>query len=97
VQGSAMLVKKDLIDKIGLLDERFFMYFEDTDWCRRFRENGYKVVYLPDAQMSHYYHRASKKMGSILDILFNKYTRIHIQSSLKYFSKWKQHEKENQQ
>jgi len=96
VQGSAMLVRKELVNKIGLMDEAFFMYFEDADWCRRFRKNGYKVVYLPSAQMAHYYHRASKKLGFILDILFNKYTRIHIQSSLKYFSKWKKNEKVEQ-
>ena len=93
VQGSAMLVKKSLVDKIDLMDERFFMYFEDADWCRRSRKAGYKVVYLPEAQMSHYYHRASKKWGFLLDLLFNKYTRIHILSSIKYFSKWKNYEK----
>jgi len=92
VQGSAMFVKRELVDKIGLMDERFFMYFEDADWCRRFRQAGYKVIYLPSARMSHYYHRASKKLGFVLDILFNKYTRIHILSSLKYFSKWKKNE-----
>ena len=97
VQGSAMFVKKEIIDKIGLMDERFFMYFEDADWCRRFRKAGHKVVYLPEAQMSHYYHRASKKWGFLLDILFNKYTRIHILSSIKYFSKWKNYENENKE
>jgi len=97
VQGSAMLTRKELVDKIGLMDESFFMYFEDADWCRRFRKGGYKIVYLPSAQMAHYYHRASKKLGFILDILFNKYTRIHIQSSLKYFSKWKKNENEIKQ
>jgi len=88
VQGSAMMVKKEAIDKIGLWDERFFMYFEDADWCRRFRENGYKVVYYPLAQMAHYYHRSSKKWGGILDVFLNKYTRTHIVSALKYFIKY---------
>jgi GT2 family glycosyltransferase len=97
VQGSAMFVKKEIIDKIGLMDEKFFMYFEDADWCRRFRKAGYKVVYFPEAQMSHYYHRASKKWGFLLDVLFNKYTRIHILSGIKYFSKWKNHENQNKE
>ncbi|MFZ5559726.1 MAG: glycosyltransferase family 2 protein [Patescibacteria group bacterium] len=88
VQGSAMMVKKEAIKKVGLWDERFFMYFEDTDWCRRFWEKGYKVVYYPLAQMSHYYHRSSKKWGGILDIFLNKYTRTHIISALKYFLKY---------
>lgn len=80
IQGSAMMVWKKAIKKAGLLDERFFMYFEDVDWCRRFGESGYKVVYFPKAQMIHYYQRRSKKL--------NKYTLIHIISALKYFWKY---------
>ncbi|MFC1700580.1 glycosyltransferase family 2 protein [Patescibacteria group bacterium] len=89
LQGSAMLVRKKAIDKVGLWDERFFMYFEDTDWCRRFWRNGYKVVYLPSACMFHYYTRQSKKWGSLIDPIFNKYTRIHLASAFKYFWKWR--------
>ncbi|MEA2113639.1 MAG: glycosyltransferase family 2 protein, partial [Patescibacteria group bacterium] len=89
VQGSAMFVRQNAIKKVGLLDERFFMYFEDMDWCRRFWQNGYSVVYLPTAQMSHYYYRVSKKWGGILDIFFNKYTRLHLISAFKYFRKWR--------
>lgn len=89
VQGSAMFVRQAAIKKIGLLDERFFMYFEDMDWCRRFWKNGYSIVYLPAAQMSHYYYRVSKKWGGFLDIFLNKYTRLHLISALKYFWKWR--------
>lgn len=89
VQGSAMFVRQEAIDKIGLMDERYFMYLEDTDWCRRFWQNNYEVIYLPSAKMSHYYYRVSKKWNSFLDILFNKYTRIHLISAFKYFWKWR--------
>jgi len=89
LQGSAMLVRKQAIDKVGLMDERFFMYLEDADWCRRFWQNGYEVSYLPAAQMSHYYYRVSKKWNSFLDVFLNKYTRIHLISALKYFWKWR--------
>ena len=89
VQGSAMMVKKSAVSNIGLFDERFFMYFEDADWCRRFRRKGYGVIYLPQAKMAHYYHRSSKKWGALLDILFNRYTRTHIISAIKYFWKYR--------
>ena len=89
VQGSAMFVRKEAIDKVGLMDERYFMYLEDTDWCRRFWKNNYEVIYLPLAKMSHYYYRASKKWNSFLDVLFNRYTRIHLISAFKYFWKWR--------
>ncbi len=88
VQGSAMMFKKSAVDKVGLWDENFFMYFEDADWCRRFWKNDLKVVYLTSAKMVHYYHRSSKKFGIIIDVIFNKYTRTHIISALKYFKKY---------
>jgi len=89
VQGSTMLVSKEAIEKVGLMDERFFMYLEDADWCRRFWQNGYQIIYLPTVQMAHYYYRASKKWNGFLDIFFNKYTRIHLISAFKYFWKWR--------
>lgn len=88
VQGSAMLVRGSALKEVGLLDERFFMYLEDTDWCRRFWQKGYQVVYLPTSQMYHYYYRISKKWGAFLDVLLNKYTRLHLMSAFKYFWKW---------
>lgn len=89
VQGSALMIRRAALKQVGLLDDRFFMYFEDVDWCRRFWQNGYKVIYLPAAKMAHYYHRASKKLGPILDVLFNKSARTHIISALKYFWKYR--------
>lgn len=89
VQGSAMMVCKKAVKKVGPWDERFFIYFEDTDWCRRFWQKGYKVVYLPSAKFAHYYHRTSKKWGAFLDVFLNKYTRIHLISALKYFWKYR--------
>lgn len=89
MQGSSVLIRRQALEKVGLLDERFFMYMEDADWCRRFWEKGYQIFYLPKARMFHYYYRISKKFGSSLDVLFNKYTRIHIISAIKYFWKWR--------
>jgi GT2 family glycosyltransferase len=92
LQGSAMLVRKTAIEKVGLMDERFFMYLEDADWCRRFWQNGWQVVYLPSAQMAHYYYRTSHKWGGFLDLLLNRYTRMHVISAVKYFWKWRKSE-----
>jgi len=89
LQGSAMMTSKKAVKKVGLFDERFFMYFEDADWCQRFWQAGYQVVYFSEAKMLHYYHRASKKWGGFLDFFFNPYTRIHFWSALKYFAKWR--------
>ena len=88
LMGSAMMIRKSDLKKVGVFDEKFFMYFEDVDWARRFWENGLKVVYFPEARMYHYHFQSSKKK-SLFDSLLNKYARIHIKSALKYFMKYK--------
>lgn len=88
LMGSAMIVSKSAIQKVGPMDSRFFMYMEDVDWCRRFWEKGYKVVYYPLAVMNHYHGKASDKGGFFYSIFFNKLTWIHIFSAIKYFKKY---------
>jgi len=56
--GAAMMVRAALIKKVGLLDERFFMYAEDIDWCRRFRLNGGSVIYYPLVKLVHHKHKS---------------------------------------
>jgi GT2 family glycosyltransferase len=58
--GAALLIPRKVIDKIGLLDERFFMYFEDIDYCRRAKMNGIKVVYLPLVKITHIHGESGK-------------------------------------
>jgi GT2 family glycosyltransferase len=53
VSGGCMLVPMRVIDEVGLLDERFFMYSEDADWCFRIRDAGYRVAYAPHADVWH--------------------------------------------
>ena len=56
--GAAMLVKNSVIQEVGLLDEQFFMYAEDIDWCKRIREKGYKVVFYPTVKIIHHKYRS---------------------------------------
>ncbi|MBT3356134.1 glycosyltransferase family 2 protein [bacterium] len=88
VMGSAMMTRRKAVDKIGPYDKRYFMYFEDVDWCRRFWESGYRVVYNPKVKVFHYHGRASASRNAFSSVLFNKYTRAHISSSIKYFIKF---------
>lgn len=87
LMGSALILHKKNIDKIGLMDERYFMYFEDVDWSRRFYEAGYDIVYIPKAKMFHF-HTQSSKSKNIFSIFFNKMTFIHFLSGIKYFLKF---------
>lgn len=52
--GAFMIISKKAIQKVGMLDEGFFFYGEDLDWCWRFREHGYKIVYTPITKIIHY-------------------------------------------
>jgi GT2 family glycosyltransferase len=54
VSGSCMMVRREVIDSIGLLDEQFFAYQEDADFCRRARYAGWLVYYVPDSKIIHY-------------------------------------------
>jgi len=51
--GCCVLVKKQAIEKIGLMPEEYFLYYEDTDWSLKARKNGFKCVFIPDAQIWH--------------------------------------------
>lgn len=88
IMGSALLTSRSAVKKVGLMDENFYMYFEDVDWCRRFWENGYEVVYYPYAKMFHYHGKGSASQSALKAMLFNKLTREHIKSALKYFWKY---------
>lgn len=86
LMGSCIMIRSEAIENVGLLDERFFMYFEDVDWCHRFWDHGYKIIYLPDIKIFHYHIQSSRKKGFIAN-LTNKYTYTHIKSALLYFLK----------
>lgn len=92
LMGSALMTSRKAIEKVGLMDEQFTMYMEDVDWCRRFWEQGYKVIYFPKAQMYHYHGRGSANRSAILSLISNKLAWIHIASAVKYF--WKHAGKE---
>src|SRR5690606_22118290 len=62
IMGAYFLVRKSVVDEVGMLDEEFFMYGEDLDWCWRIKQAGHKIVYYPKAQITHYKYGASKSV-----------------------------------
>jgi N-acetylglucosaminyl-diphospho-decaprenol L-rhamnosyltransferase len=53
VMGACMLVRREAIDEVGYCDEEYFLFSEETDWCYRFRESGWEVVFFPGAECMH--------------------------------------------
>jgi len=87
VLGAFMLIRSSAIKRVGLMDERFLLYFEDVDWCRQFWENNFRVCYLNNIEVVHYHQRLSAENPGLRGI-FSKATRIHIASAFKYFAKY---------
>lgn len=83
--GAAMLVRRSAMEKVGLLDERFFMYAEDVDWCKRFRESGYLVIYHPEVKIIH--HKYKSGMGNSNPSAKSNATYWFYQTMLQYYDK----------
>lgn len=60
--GAAMMVKREVIDKVGLMAEDFFLYYEELDWCARIRKAGYDIMVEPRAKV---YHKESVTVGAM--------------------------------
>lgn len=86
VVGGCLMIPRDLCRTIGGFDERFFLFFEDTDLCRRVWKAGKRVVYFPEATGTDRKSRLSE--GGLLALLTKKTARIHVWSGAKYFWKW---------
>jgi GT2 family glycosyltransferase len=86
IAGACLLMKRDFYKELGGFDPRFFLFFEDTDLCKRTWKAGKRVVYFPQAKARDSKHRLSE--GGLLALFTKKTARIHLISALKYFQKW---------
>lgn len=90
--GGALLIKKRVWCEIGPFDERYFMYGEDLDWCWRARLKGYKIIYVPYAEVRHHWRGSGAPMVYLLErhwlstVLKNYSLKILIQLMPKYLA-----------
>lgn len=75
--GAAMIVRNSAIKKVGMLDDNFFMYAEDLDWCKRFRDSSYQIIFYPGVKIIHHKYKSgikssNKKTSSITQQYFYK-------------------------
>jgi GT2 family glycosyltransferase len=61
-EGACLLLRKKVIDDVGLLDEGFFMLFEEVDWCYRIKEAGWEIWFTPKAKITHHYGQSIKQV-----------------------------------
>ncbi len=70
--GACLLLRRKALDEVGPLDERFFMYSEEMDWCYRAKRQGWKVVYLPTARVIHHEGKSSEQVLPVRHIQFQR-------------------------
>jgi GT2 family glycosyltransferase len=70
VSGCCLMVRREVIKKVGILDENFVMYGDDLDWCYRIKQAGWKVCYVPDVQIIHLGGQSSRRLSGKCIVLF---------------------------
>lgn len=92
ISGSFMIARKETVNQVGGLDESFFMYGEDLDWCYRIHEAGWKIMYLPDTQIIHYKGRSTFEASfDQLNVFYKAmqlFVQKHFQKGWMFFPKW---------
>ncbi|MER3397123.1 MAG: glycosyltransferase family 2 protein [Chloroflexota bacterium] len=79
VSGACLATRREVLERVGLLDERFFLYFEDNDWCLRVRRAGWRVVYDPRWQVTHLGGASQPDRWAV--------SRVYRQSLLAFYAK----------
>lgn len=87
VPGCFYLVRKDVVDQIGLFDPRFFLYYEEVDHCRRARQAGWKVAYYAKTEVVHI-GGESAKIDAVLTSAGRQNAKLQVESELLYFRKY---------
>jgi len=93
IMGAFMMVPRKVIDEVGMLDEDYFMYGEDVDWCYRIKNAGYQIMYYPEVRIFH--HKKASGIGKrnpkvieafydSMGIFYNK----HYQKRYSKFTRW---------
>ena len=78
--GACLLIRREVVDGVGLMDEGYFMYSEELDWCRRIKRSGWRVVYYPEARVIHHLGKSSEQAVTERHINFQR-------AKLRYFRK----------
>lgn len=86
VLGAAMLVRREAFESVGGWDERFFLYLEDTDFCRRLGGAGWQTWYFPAARLRHLHARESGPAAG--GLLRSRARRAHLRSMLRFFGRY---------
>ena len=88
VMGACFLIPRSALEKVGLLDERFFMYFEETDWCYRARQQGLDIWYCAETEITHLEGKSAEKASQFTLEQFQKSYRDFVSKHYGSKSAW---------
>ena len=86
ISGAFMLVRRQALEEVGPLDEDYFLHCEDLDWCKRFADKGWKILFVPDVEVVHY--QGSCSNATPVRVSWHKHAGM-----AKYYSKFLQHDR----
>lgn len=89
--GCFMLVRQKALEQVGSMDERFFMYFEETDWCYRFKQAGWKIMFTPCGEIIHLGGVSTKQVKPQMVKQWRKSMLLYYKkhkSLMEYVSAW---------
>lgn len=102
ISGAFFLIPRRIIEKIGLLDEQFFMYGEDIDWCYRIKQAGYRVAYHPSLIVTHRKKQSGRnkkhlefqdqKAGKLVDETRRRSRRYFVETMEQFYLKHYRHQ-----
>lgn len=77
--GACLMVRREVMDQVGLLDESFFMFLEETDWCYRIKKSGWRIYWAPDGAIIHYGQQSvSENPERFVPMLYENYCKFSL-------------------
>ena len=92
LSGSCMMVRRSVMEEVGLLDEAYFMYGEDLDWCYRMSQAGWKIYYVPHTEIIHFKGESGRAEEMRIQYQKNRamaiFVRKHMKQRYRFFPLW---------
>lgn len=84
VQGASIIVRREMVDEVGVFDDSFFMYSEEVDWCLRIRRAGWQIYWVPGSRVVHYGGQSTRQVATAM---FLQLYRAKVQYFRKHYGK----------
>ena len=88
LHGAAMMVKREVIEKVGLMPEIYFLYYEELDWCSRMTQNSYKLWYEPRCTVFHKESRSTGQQSKLRTFYLTRNRLLYAWRNLTGVTRW---------